>query len=285
MKMNGKGSGISITEGLGYAGKADTALLGDLYRPAGRGPHPIVVAVHGGGWDQGTRSCYRHWGSYLAGNGFALFAVDRRHFEADEAVFPRVIEDLQAAVRHLRSQALELDLDPQRVALMGDSSGGYLAALAGLAGDTPLWQRTPGQSPVTSAAVKAVVAFYGVFDLAAEWNFEQVARPFDRVTERLLGLPLIDDRKRYFEASPVAYATRDRNRLAFFLAWGTADEVVSEELHSRPFARMLAQANFNVHTLIVPYAQHYWATDPLDAETGPARLAAPRLLKFLEDNL
>jgi len=292
--MDEKSGAIGISEGLAFSGQGTSVLLGDLYRPAGRGPHPVMVAVHGGGWGQGSRSCYRDWGRCLAANGFALFAVDRRHFKPDEAIYPRVIEDVQAAVRHLRSHAASFDLDPRRMGLMGDSSGGYLAALAGLVAagapplpdrDTPCGEDAGREAQPASAAVRVVVAFYGVFDLAAEWNFEQVARPFDRVTERLLGVPLVDDRRRYFDASPIAYATRDRNHVAFFLAWGTADEVVSEELHSRPFARTLAQAGFNVHTAIVPSAQHYWATEPHDDEMSPARLVAPRLVRFLRDYL
>jgi len=294
--MNGKGREVDIVSAICYTGDEGTGLLGDLYRPPQRGPHPVVVAVHGGGWDQGSRDCYREWGIYLAARGFALFAADRRRFKADEAVFPQVIEDLQAAVRYLRSHAPELDVDARRIALMGDSSGGYLAALTGLLGDQPPGEGVGGEAPAASGAVrapsgvvkapscavKAVIAFYGVFDLAAEWNFEQTARPFDRVTEKLMGVPLIDDRKRYFAASPVAYATRDRNHLAFFLAWGTSDDVVSEDLHSRPFARMLGQANFAVETTIVPHAQHYWATDPIRGESGHASAVAPRLLRFLE---
>jgi acetyl esterase/lipase len=281
MKMNGKTREIDMTCAITYASDGETALLGDLYRPADRGPHPVIVAVHGGGWDQGSRDCYRDWGIYLAERGFALFATDRRHFKPDEPAFPGVIEDLQAAVRYVRSHAAELNVDPQRIAVMGDSSGGYIAALMGLVGDMPVGEKAGGAAPAVSCAVKAVIAVYGVFDLAAEWNFEQRARPFDRVTEKLLGVPLIDDRKRYFDASPVAYVTRNRNHLAFFLAWGTADDVVSEELHSRPFAQMLGQANFIVHTAILPYAQHYWASEPLHGEASHASLMAPRLVRFL----
>jgi acetyl esterase/lipase len=283
--MIGKSREIEVTGAIRYAGDGEAALSGDLYRPADGGPHPLIVAVHGGGWDQGSRDCYRDWGVYLAERGFALFATDRRHFKPDEPAFPAVIEDLQAAVRYVRAHAAELNADPQRIALMGDSSGGYIAAFAGLVGDGPWGERAGGAAPAVSCAVKAVIAFYGVYDLAAEWNFEQRARPFDRVTEKLLGLPLVDDRRRYFDASPVAYVTRDRNQLAFFLAWGTADDVVSEELHSRPFAQMLGQANFMVHTAIVPYGQHYWATEPLHGEAGPASVVAPRLVRFLRQYL
>jgi acetyl esterase/lipase len=281
MKMNEKSGEIEMTRAIPYASDRETALLGDLYRPLDRGPHPVIVAVHGGGWDQGSRDCYREWGIYLAERGFALFATDRRHFKPDEPAFPGVIEDLQAAVRYVRTHAAELNVDPQRIALMGESSGGYIAALTGLLGDIPMGGKAGSAVPAASCGVKAVIAFYGVYDLAAEWNFEQQARPFDRVTEKLLGAPLVDDRKRYFEASPVAYVTRDRNHLAFFLAWGTADDVVSEELHSRPFAQMLGQANFVLHTAILPYAQHYWATEPLQGEASHASLMAPRLVRFL----
>jgi acetyl esterase/lipase len=283
--MDRKSYEIDVTSAIRYTDEGETALRGDFYRPVDRGPHPVVVAVHGGGWDQGSRSSYRDWGTYLAERGFALFATDRRHFKPNEPAFPGVIDDVQAAVRYVRSHAAELHIDPQRIAMMGDSSGGYIAALAGLVGDMAMGQRAAGGSQATSCAVKAVIAVYGVFDLAAEWNFEQVARPFDRVTEKLLGVPLVDDRKRYFDASPVAYVTRNRNHVAFFLAWGTADDVVSEELHSRPFAQMLGQANFAVDTMILPHAQHYWAADPLHGEPGPASLLAPRLVRFLEQCL
>jgi acetyl esterase/lipase len=166
---------------------------------------------------------------------------------------------------------------------MGDSSGAYLAALTGLIGDGE-FARDHADDPYASAScsAKAVIAVYGVFDLAAEWAFEQVARPFDRVTEKLLGVPLVDDRILYFTASPTAYATRERNKVAFFLSWGTGDDVVSENLHSRPFSQLLAQAGFNVQTLIVPYAQHYWASDPIGDEYSHSGFLAPRLVEFLK---
>jgi len=204
--MDRKSYGIDVTSAIRYTDEGETALRGDFYRPVDRGPHPVVVAVHGGGWDQGSRSSYRDWGTYLAERGFALFATDRRHFKPNEPAFPGVIDDVQAAVRYVRSHAAELHIDPQRIAMMGDSSGGYIAALAGLVGDMAMGQRA-------------------------------------------------------------------------------ADDVVSEELHSRPFAQMLGQANFAVHTMILPHAQHYWAADPLHGEPGPASLLAPRLVRFLEQCL
>src|SRR6202012_785707 len=76
MKMNGKSREIDMTCAVPYASDGEAALLGDLYRPVDRGPHPIIIAVHGGGWDQGSRDCYHDWGIYLAERGYALFATD-----------------------------------------------------------------------------------------------------------------------------------------------------------------------------------------------------------------
>src|ERR1700761_8287372 len=136
--MQGKAVDIQIISAIPYASRGEAALLGDLYRSPDAGLHPVVVAIHGGGWDAGSKDCYRDWGRYLAERGFALFAIDRRHFSPEEPAFPGVIEDLQAAVRYLRVHAAELGLDPQRIAVMGDSSGGYIAALVGLLGDMPM---------------------------------------------------------------------------------------------------------------------------------------------------
>jgi acetyl esterase/lipase len=280
--MLGKSYAVVLRSGLVYAAHRGTTLSGDLYSPDAPGPHPAVIAVPGGGWDQGSRASYVHWGRYLAARGIVLFAIDRRRFAAGDVAFPGVINDLQAAVRYVRCRAAELSVDSERIALMGDSSGGYIAALAGLVGDAEFpADHTADAESATSCAVSAVIAVYGVFDLAAEWTFEQVARPADRVSEKLLGVPLIDDRLRYFEASPMAYATRDRNQLAFLVAWGSEDDVVSETLHSRPFARALAQANFNVQTVIVPHAQHYWMSDPIDEERSHSGFLAPRIIRFL----
>ena len=64
--------------GLTYATHDSVALAGDLYLPKGAGPFPALVGVHGGGWVQGVRGQFQHWGKYLAARGVALFAVSYR---------------------------------------------------------------------------------------------------------------------------------------------------------------------------------------------------------------
>ena len=69
---------METREGLQYGCHNGTALLGDLYLPKGSGSHPVVVAVHGGGWQVGSRDVYRFMGPHLAAHGFAVFSIDDR---------------------------------------------------------------------------------------------------------------------------------------------------------------------------------------------------------------
>jgi len=276
-----------MTRNIKFAKRDGAALSGDLYRPARSAPAPVVISVHGGGWDGGSRETHREWGNYLAGNGIALFAVDRHHFPAETPAFPGVLEDYQAAIRYVTRNSKKMGVDAARMGLLGDSSGAYIAALAGLARDEAFGQEQPrqGGSGWSRDQVKAVVGIYGVYDLTAEWSFEQVKRPFDRSAEKLFGKPLADDRLLYFRASPIAYATRCRNSLRFFLAWGTNDDVVDETLHSKSFCHALAQANFAVTTVEIPSAQHFWFCDPIHEDKSHSGFLAPRLLRFLKENL
>jgi acetyl esterase/lipase len=252
-------------------------LRGDLYSPEGDQLHPIVIAIHGGGWNQGSRKAYQYWGPILARNGFALLAVDRWHFQPAETPYPTVVEDLRQAVRFVVSNAFSWGVDPGRVGLMGASSGAYISAMVAL--------QQEENDPVVRSALKAVVAVYGVYDLATEWSFEQVTRPLDKSVEWLLGSALFDDRAGYFEASPLSYCIRSNNRIPFLVAWGTQDEVVDERLQSVPFARALTLAGFDVSTCILPNAQHYWLFEPHDFHMSHSAAFAPRLLRFLQNNI
>src|SRR3954463_1302480 len=106
----------------------------DLYLPDGAGPWPLLMACGGSAFlDDG--------GSYYAGElapwfteaGFAVAGGCTR--SSSQARFPAQVHDVKAAIRWLRGHAGEHGLDPGRFAIMGDSSGGWTAAMAGLTGD------------------------------------------------------------------------------------------------------------------------------------------------------
>ena len=273
--------------GITFATHDGVALLVDLYLPEGEGPHPAVIDVHGGGWQQGTRAGYRHWGPYLATRGIALFAVDYRLCKPNQKSFPEAVHDIRAAVQYLRGSAAALKLDGRRIALMGDSAGAHLAALVALAGDAPLFAGAyrDDEFAKESARVKAVVGLYGVYDLAAQWQHDLVARPRDQITEKFLGAAPIENRRIYFDASPLSYATRDNNQTAFLIAYGTEDDVVDVATQSTAFVTALKQAGIFVRTSIVQGAPHFWGGDPIEEPASFSGFFAPRLMRFLAERL
>ena len=259
-------------------------LVGDLYLPKGRTKAPVLVAVHGGGWQIGARAFYRYWGLFLARNGYAVFAIDYRLAKA--GVFPAAVYDTKAAIQFVRAKAGEYDLDAERIGLIGDSAGAHLSALVALAGDQFNSAYRDDANAAVSAKVKAVVGFYGVYDMHAQWMHDLVSRPNDKIVEKFLGASPMQSRRLYFDASPISYATVDRNQVRFLLIHGTDDDVVDPPSQSGAFLTALTQAGFFVRRIVIPGAGHFWSADPFESEPHSySALAIPRLLRFLETSL
>jgi acetyl esterase/lipase len=142
-------------------------LLLDLYLPkvSDSQATPIIVYIHGGGWWEGSKDTCP--GNTFASRGYAIACVEYRLAKIDgcpaDYSFPAQLYDVKAAVRWLRSNSATYGLDPNKIAAMGESSGGHLAALLGtsygiqaLKGD---------QNPDASDAVQAVVDWYGPVDI------------------------------------------------------------------------------------------------------------------------
>src|ERR1700730_5991735 len=94
-----------LRSALTYATHDGVALQGDLYLPKGPGPHPALVAVHGGGWQQGARSAFQYWGPYLAARGYGLFAITYRLAKKGTTTYPQAVHDVVAAVQFVRASA------------------------------------------------------------------------------------------------------------------------------------------------------------------------------------
>ncbi|HUK59042.1 MAG TPA: alpha/beta hydrolase [Stellaceae bacterium] len=276
-----------IQRGIEYARHDGVALQGDLYAPKGKGPHPVMVAVHGGGWQLGARDSYRHWGPVLAEQGIALFAVSYRLAKPGEPTYPAAVHDIRAAVQFVKGRADALGLDAARVGLMGDSAGAHLAALVALAGDQPEFAQGPRGNPHAGLAtsVKALIGVYGVYDLALQWNHDIASRPRDSICEKFLGVAPMDDRHRYFAASPHSYAVTAANATAVLLAWGAADDIVDPKEQSEPFLLALKQARFYARSVVFPGAGHFWMSDPIAEHDSYSGRFAPRVLRFLLEKL
>jgi acetyl esterase/lipase len=152
----------TVQKNLAYAPGDSHGL--DLYRPKGAGPFPTVVWIHGGGWKSGSKADVQQ-ALRLVCRGYAVASIDYRL--SGVAVFPAQIQDVKAAIRFLRANAGTYDLDPQRFASFGSSAGGHLSALAGVASDIEAFDDPNLGDVQVSAAVQAMVVWYGPSDLAA----------------------------------------------------------------------------------------------------------------------
>jgi acetyl esterase/lipase len=266
-----------------YVQHDGAALAGDLYLPKGRDKAPIVVAIHGGGWQNGNRSSWKHWGPFLAKNGYAVFAISYRL--GKPGIYPAAVYDGKAAIQFVRAQASELGVDPDRIGLMGDSAGGHLVALLGLAAEEFKSEYRDDKNAAIPAGVKSVIGFYGVYDMLAQWQHDQIARPRDQITEKFLGQSPMQSKKIYFDSSPISYTTIDRNKARFLLINGTNDDIV-DPAQGVAFWTALNQAGTFARRIIVPGAGHFFASDPFEDEPNSYNAqVAPRLLRFLGDAL
>jgi acetyl esterase/lipase len=278
--------GVTIHNGIAYAQHDGVELAGDLYLPKGKKDAPALVAVHGGGWVQGARSAFQYWGPYLAARGIAMFSLSYR-LATKGKTFPQAVQDVLAGVQFVRGKAGEFGIDPARIGLMGASAGGHLAALAALGWSSGKFSKAYPQDAFASleANVKCLVGVYGIYDAVAMWTNYQLQGGRDNNFEKFMGVPPMENRQLYFDASPISYATFANNKIGVLLVTGTEDDLVDPKEHTYPFQLALKQAGFFVRPCIVPGAPHYWMNDPIEEPGSYSGFLAPRLLRFLAEKL
>jgi acetyl esterase/lipase len=143
---------------------ADPLQVADLWLPAGAGPHPVVLMVHGGCWQTeiADRSIMSWIADDLRRRGIAVWNIDYRGVDRPGGGYPGTFQDAAAAADALRGHAAEHRLDLTRIVAIGHSAGGHLALwLAGR-------RRLPAGSPLRSARplpIRSVVSLGGLPDL------------------------------------------------------------------------------------------------------------------------
>lgn len=129
----------------------------------GNEPAPLVIWIHGGAWLGGSYNSPPPPLESLLESGFAVASVQYRFSGA--AIFPAQIHDVKGAVRFLRTNADEYNLDPKRFAAWGSSSGGHLTALLATSGDVTEAEGTTGGNLAFSSRIQAAVDYFGPTDL------------------------------------------------------------------------------------------------------------------------
>jgi acetyl esterase len=204
-------------EGLVYGEADGEKLKMDYYAPKGPGVHPIVIIIHGGGYQRGNSKSggEAYCADFLAPAGYAVFSINYRL--APKYPYPYMVYDVERSVRYLRHNAKKWNADPDRIALVGGSAGGFLSNMVGLLS-------APGdpaaKDPVDrqSAKVQAVVTLF------AQSSFATV--PLNRDVHALLD-PLIQQKgepEALREASPITYVSK--NAPPFLQILGDRDEYI-----------------------------------------------------------
>lgn len=234
----------------------DPKQYGELRVPTGRGPHPLVVLVHGGCFKAAyaTAEYMAPIGDALEDEGIASWNIEYRRLGDPGGGWPGTYLDVGRGVDFLRSIAGRYDLDLSRVIVVGHSAGGHLAMWA--AGRA----RVPKESPLYSAdplPVRGAVDLAGPLDMSAHIaEYEQLCR--DSVITSLLGGTPASRPERYAQASPIKLLPYG---LPQVLVLGTYEEFVPMPL-MRAYADAARAAGDSVRVVLVPGAGHFEIASP-----------------------
>jgi acetyl esterase/lipase len=250
----------------------DTSQYGELRVPAGPGPHPVVVLVHGGCFKAAYANArdLAPMGDALKADGIASWTIEYRRLGEPDGGWPETYRDVGRAVDHLRTLAGPHRLDLARVVVVGHSAGGHLA----------MWAAARRRVPTASALhvadplpLRGVVDLAGPLDMTADVaGYEAICR--DRVITSLLGGTPSTVPERYAQASPRALLPLG---LPQVLVWGEHEDNVPQR-QAEAYVRAATQAGDSVRLVLVPGVGHFEIASPLATPWPTVRGAVRALL-------
>ncbi|MBU6412170.1 MAG: alpha/beta hydrolase [Planctomycetes bacterium] len=208
----------------------DLPLKLDVYVPEkvaeGERARPLVVWIHGGGWQGGSKD--RCPANRLVLDGYVVASIQYRL--TDVAPWPAQIQDCKGAIRWLKANAEKYGIDASRVGVWGSSAGGHLAAMLGLTTpkDDLMLEGEVGGNAAHSSSVQAVVNWFGPSDLVKMVegiDQERDGEPGPMM--KLAGGKLSEKMDVLRQASPVIYASKDDAPM--LIMHGTEDRLVPME--------------------------------------------------------
>jgi acetyl esterase/lipase len=263
---------------------ADPDMLLDVFRPASaRGPLPLVVWVHGGGFVGGTKDELAGYFKLVASNGFAVAAP--RYSLAPGRRYPTPLRELMQALQYLQVNAGRLLIDPDRIALAGDSAGAHIAAQAGALVTTPGYAEAVGITPtITPAQLRGLILACGLYDL------QLVRHPISPAGRLFVqaSLHAYSGRRRFLDDPAfAAWSITDHVSTAFPPALITVGNADPLRPHSELLAGKLQTQGTETETLFFPagYQPPVEHEYQFDLDTDAGKLFLDRLLTFLRQRL
>ena len=215
---------ITVTRDIEYGRIGDRPLLLDIYTPEKPiiSPMPAVIWIHGGGWRSGNKSTNKI--KLLAKYGF--FGVSIEYRLSGEAQFPAAVEDCKCAVRWLKANAEEYNVDPDRIGVWGGSAGGHLSLMVACADEEAGLEGNGGWEGISSR-VQAACSYWGPADFISWYESPETRPTNDTAPIQFLGGTIEEKYDAYWLASPVNHVTVDDPPL--LLVHGDLDPVVPFE--------------------------------------------------------
>ena len=239
-------------------------LLKPMWKSEGGKGFPLVVFIQGSAWTKPNQFWQLPQLSVLARRGYVIASVTHRSCFTDPA--PAFLKDVKAAIRFLRANADEYDIDTERVCAWGTSSGGNTALLLGLTMADPAFEE--GEHLDQSSGVKAVVDCFGPTDLVKmiDGQYSSQLRDDENLLWALGGRCEETYRERLGLISPVNYVKPGRTLPPFLILHGDADDVVLYEDSEILYDRLIENgydADF-VHITDAPHEGNFWSEELLE---------------------
>jgi acetyl esterase/lipase len=226
---------------------------------------PAIVCIHGGGWAGGSPQLFFPHARYFAARGMVAFSIAYRLTSRDGVTPGDCIEDCKSAIRYIRKNAGRLGIDTSRIAILGDSAGGHLAACLGVMDSV---FDAPGEDPRISALGNALILYNPVIDLNSD-NLLRIVP--DRPLKGFPGLSREEIGKR---VSPIHYVKPGQPPA--IILHGLDDTNVAPD-QSRRFAAALLQAGNKCDLRLFPKTNHAFVivnyTAPEDQVVNAIRCA------------
>ena len=221
--------------------------VAELRLPEAPGPHPTVVIIHGGGWKALWRKdIMAPMAVELARRGYATWNIDFRRLGCGGG-WPATFDDVAQAIDALGELVEPAGLDPDRVVILGHSSGGQLA----------LWAAAPGNTRLRPAAV---VSLAGLVDLVEGARRELIGG--ENVVAKLLGGSPEEVPERYAAASPRSLLPIGVPQV---LVQGLSDYILDLVDQNRVYAREAATSGDTVRLIEIEGAEHLALIEPTSA--------------------
>lgn len=233
-------STFTVLRDIDYAGTGNARQGLDMIVPnsPGSASLPVIVFIHGGGWQGGDRAGVINNLRPLLGNGYIGISIGYRL--SGEAVWPAQIHDCKAAIRWIRAHA-DLagiaglpaaygsggtTMDVAKIGVWGTSAGGHLVSMLGVSHGVAELEGLIGQNLGQDSAVTCVADYYGPSDLLSMGSFPSTIdhNAENSPESKLLGGPVQENPQAALSASPVNHVTADDS--PFLIVHGDKDPSV-----------------------------------------------------------